>query len=185
MYNIIGSLEGLPKLTYSFIPLSRMFTRKAAQGVIVVAALLYVGSSSVYADPMVQAPGGVANSSASISGVTIPPPPPSGFNPLGASDAELAIHGFPPKPDPSKDPVAYAHWSNLVTAGQDPHYSRFAANQHLSQTGPKFGSRGCNSSQTRVKRCASGTIECGIECHYGNEHELEWLCRIMTRPDLS
>jgi hypothetical protein len=87
-------------------------------GAAVVTALLFAESPSVYADPMTQAPGSVPNASANISGVIIRPPPPPGFNPLSASDAELALHGFPPKPDASKHPEAYAYWSKLVSTAK-------------------------------------------------------------------
>lgn len=112
-------------------------------GVAVVTVLLYAQSPSVYADPMAQAPGSVPNASANIAGITILPSPPQGFNPLDASDTELALHGFPPRPNPNKDAVGYAHWSRLVTAAKT-----VATNQHLSQAGPKFGSRGQNDEQT-------------------------------------
>jgi len=94
--------------------LRRIFPRRA----FIVAAILFAESTSLVAEPMTQAPGSVPNTSASISNVKIPPPPPPGFNPLGASDTELAFHGFPPKPDASKDPEAYAHWSKLVSGGK-------------------------------------------------------------------
>lgn len=35
------------------------------------------------------------------------PDPPAGFNPLSASDEELASYGFPPRPDKVEDPHGY------------------------------------------------------------------------------
>jgi hypothetical protein len=43
--------------------------------------------------------------------------PLTGFNPVTASDAELAAYGIPPRPDQSQ-PALYAHWVKLVTAPQ-------------------------------------------------------------------
>jgi len=84
--------------------------------VIFVTVLSCATSPSVFADPMTLEPGSASNTTVSIPGITIHPSPPPGFNPLSASKTELASHGFPPKPDLGKDPVAYAHWSKLVSA---------------------------------------------------------------------
>ena len=43
------------------------------------------------------------------------PQPPQGFDPLAASDAELAKYGFPPRPDPQKAPALYEQWKRMVT----------------------------------------------------------------------
>jgi hypothetical protein len=43
------------------------------------------------------------------------PQPPEGFNPLSASDAELAKYGFPPRPDPQKTPPLYEQWRRMVS----------------------------------------------------------------------
>ena len=43
------------------------------------------------------------------------PPLPAGFNPLTASDADLAAQGLPPRPDPQRAPEAYRHWQKVVT----------------------------------------------------------------------
>ena len=44
--------------------------------------------------------------------------PPTGFDPLSASDAKLAQFGFPPRPDAQSAPDRYAVWKKLVTAPQ-------------------------------------------------------------------
>jgi hypothetical protein len=41
--------------------------------------------------------------------------PPAGFDPVTASDAQLDAYGFPPRPDASKAPAAYAQWQTVVT----------------------------------------------------------------------
>ena len=44
--------------------------------------------------------------------------PPANFDPLSASDAELAQFGYPPRPDAQTAPDRYALWKKLVTAPQ-------------------------------------------------------------------
>ena len=44
--------------------------------------------------------------------------PPANFDPLTASDAQLAQFGFPPRPDAQTAPDRYAVWKKLVTAPQ-------------------------------------------------------------------
>jgi hypothetical protein len=43
------------------------------------------------------------------------PIPPRGFNPVTASDDQLAFYGFPPRPDALSAPGAYSAWHTLVT----------------------------------------------------------------------
>ncbi len=40
--------------------------------------------------------------------------PPKGFNPVTATDEELATYGFPPRPDQQADPNEYAHWERAM-----------------------------------------------------------------------
>lgn len=49
--------------------------------------------------------------------------PPSGFDPLTASDAELAKYGFPPRPDPQTAPALYEQWRTMVSAPRTPNPS--------------------------------------------------------------
>jgi hypothetical protein len=42
------------------------------------------------------------------------PLPPPGFNPLRASDADIALYGLPPRPDPRGHPAAAAAWARCV-----------------------------------------------------------------------
>ncbi len=53
------------------------------------------------------------------AGLTIPPSPPANFDPLTAPDTELLAYGFPPRPDSRIHPQAYAHWSKMVSAGNN------------------------------------------------------------------
>jgi hypothetical protein len=44
--------------------------------------------------------------------------PPAGFDPLSASDEELAYHGFPPRPNQNTEPKAFATWSKAMKASK-------------------------------------------------------------------
>lgn len=46
----------------------------------------------------------------------LPLDPPAGFNPLKATDAQLDVYGFPPRPDAAKAPADYAVWAKAVSA---------------------------------------------------------------------
>jgi len=43
------------------------------------------------------------------------PAPPPGFNPVTASDEEIAFYGFPPRPDINTAPDAYNFWRKVVS----------------------------------------------------------------------
>jgi hypothetical protein len=51
-----------------------------------------------------------------IKGVTTFAPPPAGFSPINASDADLQLYGFPPRPNKGSDADAYAGWERAMTA---------------------------------------------------------------------
>jgi Peptidase A4 family len=53
-----------------------------------------------------------------LPGATTIEAPPAGFNPLLASDSELAYHGFAPRPDQSAQPKAYATWAKAMSHSQ-------------------------------------------------------------------
>jgi hypothetical protein len=50
-----------------------------------------------------------------VEGIRTFPAPPSGFNPLAASDMALATYGLPPHPDRGVDPDGYAKWARAMT----------------------------------------------------------------------
>ena len=54
----------------------------------------------------------------SIAGVNTYPEPPKGFNPLTASDVELASYGFPQRPDRQAEPDHYAMWERAMLAAK-------------------------------------------------------------------
>jgi len=53
-----------------------------------------------------------------VAGVNTYPEPPRGFNPLTASDVELASYGFPQRPDKRVDPDHYAMWERAMQAAK-------------------------------------------------------------------
>jgi len=53
-----------------------------------------------------------------IAGATTIDAPPAGFDPITASDEELAYHGFPPKPNATTEPKAYAIWVKAMKASK-------------------------------------------------------------------
>ncbi len=53
-----------------------------------------------------------------LPGVTTAAEPPAGFDHLTASEDELALYGFPPRPDEMMDPHAYASWKRAMGASR-------------------------------------------------------------------
>jgi hypothetical protein len=60
-----------------------------------------------------------ANVKTNIEGVRTFAAPPEGFNPLAASDVELATYGFPPRPNKQADPDHYALWERAMAAAKN------------------------------------------------------------------
>jgi hypothetical protein len=56
-----------------------------------------------------------ANVPTNIASIHTYPEPPNGFNPVTASDVELATYGFPQRPDKQADPDHYALWEKAMT----------------------------------------------------------------------
>ena len=59
-----------------------------------------------------------ANVPTNIAGVNTYPDPPKGFNPLTASDEELATYGFPTRPDKQAEPDHYRMWERAMIAAK-------------------------------------------------------------------
>jgi hypothetical protein len=55
-----------------------------------------------------------ANVATNIRGIGTFNAPPEHFNPLTATDLELASYGFPPRPSPLADPDHYAQWARAM-----------------------------------------------------------------------
>ncbi|MFZ1919049.1 MAG: G1 family glutamic endopeptidase [Terriglobales bacterium] len=109
-----------------------MKKRTIALAVIAVAAMALTGSLTTSAAAQSDAARAIYQSAATIqtniAGIHTYPAPPANFKPLEASDETLAMYGFPPRPDKTEHPEAYAHWSramllarNRVTGDLKPH----------------------------------------------------------------
>src|SRR5262249_52234019 len=53
-----------------------------------------------------------------LRGITSAPEPPAGFDPITATDQELGMYGFPPRPNPQAQPHAYAQWGRAMRASK-------------------------------------------------------------------
>jgi hypothetical protein len=53
-----------------------------------------------------------------IPGIRTYADPPKGFDPVMASDEELATYGFPPRPDKQAHPDQYARWERVMKAAK-------------------------------------------------------------------
>ncbi len=53
-----------------------------------------------------------------VTGVTTIAAPPAGFDPISASDEDLAYHGFPPRPNETAAPKAYERWAKAMNASK-------------------------------------------------------------------
>jgi len=53
-----------------------------------------------------------------LPGATTVEAPPAGFDPIAASDQDLAYHGFPPRPNQNTEPKAYATWVKAMKASK-------------------------------------------------------------------
>jgi hypothetical protein len=61
-----------------------------------------------------------ATISTNLEGVHAYPTPPAGFDPLAASDEELAAYGIPLRPDKTQDPDGYRHWTRVAQLMSNP-----------------------------------------------------------------
>jgi hypothetical protein len=63
-----------------------------------------------------------------LPGATTIDAPPAGFDPIAASDQDLAYYGFPPRPDQVAQPKAYGTWVKAMT------HSKTRVTPSLNQT---------------------------------------------------
>ena len=92
--------------------------KKAWLSILVLIAFTIIAISAAYCPSSVSAKGSLSNSSmysdtaqSDLQTVPQPPAPPVGFNPLTASDSDLAKYGFPNRPS---DPTALKEWNNVM-----------------------------------------------------------------------
>ena len=84
----------------------------------IVAAVVLSLACSTLANAQNEAARAIYESSASvptnIAGIRTFSAPPANFNPLTASEEELANYGFPPRPDKATDPSGLAKWNKAM-----------------------------------------------------------------------
>jgi Peptidase A4 family len=85
----------------------------AALGILLV-TLTTVATAESEAARVVRA--SAATVPTNIPGIRSYAEPPKGFNPLMATDVELATYGFPPRPDQEAEPDRYAVWERAMKA---------------------------------------------------------------------
>jgi hypothetical protein len=77
--------------------------------------VLFVAASSIVGMAQQQKPNEIPTN---LAGATTIGAPPEGFNPITASDDELASYGFPPRPDQDSDATGYASWARAMAASK-------------------------------------------------------------------
>ena len=126
---------------------------------ITAAALLLVGFSTLAVAQRVSAEErnaifvGAPRIQTSVKGVTAFAAPPSGFNPMTATNRELLSYGLPERPDPTTEAQAYEHWARGMSALQ-------ACNQHAQPQGrsTSTAAQSCRATDVTAKPYSSHTM---------------------------
>ena len=96
--------------------MKREFSSLTAIAVFLLAATLTVSGHAQSAIDQTYL--GAGTVSTNIAAVHAYPDPPQGFNPLTATDQELASYGFPTRPDRQASPDHYASWARAMAAAK-------------------------------------------------------------------
>ena len=83
-----------------------------------VAASICLININAFGQTQAQAEPAANRIATNLAGITTSMAPPEGFDPLQASDGDLAKYGFPPRPDINADPKAYASWGKAMRASK-------------------------------------------------------------------
>jgi hypothetical protein len=130
-----------------------------------------------------------ANVPTNIPGILTYAEPPKGFNPLTATDVELATYGFPPRPDKQADPDDYAVWERAMKRakirwtgdlkplpntgqGKIPAGSTLLPEVVQSQTGP----------QLHANVTGSGVMLTNKQTSWSSKKSFNFIDTIMTVP---
>jgi len=134
--------------------------------VLLVLPLSSINAFAQFQAQAVAAPLAPNRMATNLPGATTAIAAPQGFNPIEASDAQLAIYGFPPRPDASLEPKAYATWSRAMMA------SKTKVTPVLEQTnifhGPKRPAPGKASQSTGTSYNWSGIVDFSGATYYNN-----------------
>ena len=130
---------------------------------IVSAALLSVAP---YASAQQSGDNGIPTN---LPGATTSIAPPTGFNPLTASDGELATYGFPPRPDRNLSTNAYASWERAMKASKERVVPVLELTNHFNGTnnGPNVGA-GKTGNSTANSYNWSGMVDTTSATSYGS-----------------
>jgi hypothetical protein len=90
-----------------------------------------------------------------LPGVTTAGLPPEGFDHLTASEDELALYGFPPKPDEMMEPAGYASWKRAMAASKE------RISPRLEQTRVSHGPARQVADSTGTSTNWSGVVDFG------------------------
>jgi hypothetical protein len=103
-----------------------------------------------------------ATISTNLEGVHAYPTPPAGFDPLAASDEELAAYGIPLRPDKTQDPDGYRHWTRVAQLVSNPR-----GRYRLSGCGRSAGDHvwGHLGYVEKLERCGEYVIEQDVQQH--------------------
>jgi hypothetical protein len=93
-------------------------TKKFAMQFLVVLALTL--STVAQSDSLRARYDSSATIKTNVDGMRAYPAPPSGFDPIAASDEELAAYGIPLRPDKVQDPDSYKHWMRAAKLAANP-----------------------------------------------------------------
>ncbi len=88
-----------------------------------------------------------------LPGATTIEAPPAGFDPIAASDEDLAYHGFPPRPDQNATPKAYATWVKAMS------HSKNRIEPKLEQTAVFHGPANVAKNPTAVEGNAAPSLQ--------------------------
>jgi hypothetical protein len=93
-------------------------TKKFAIQLLVVLALTLAAAAQ--SESLRALYGTAATIKTNVEGIRAYPAPPSGFDPITASDQELAAYGIPLRPDKVQDPDNYSQWARVARLAANP-----------------------------------------------------------------
>jgi hypothetical protein len=101
--------EGVLVRSVGRMEIQHLICRLAGCGLVVAGLLTGSGVAASAQSAIGQTP-------TDLPGVSVVPPPPTGYNPLAGTHAQFPL---PPAPDVRAAPEAYAAWQRAVTAAQN------------------------------------------------------------------
>jgi hypothetical protein len=108
--------------TRSWVAREKMLSAKTLTPVTAVLALMasFGPAAAAQSDALRALYETSANIPTNIGGISAYPVPSEGFDPLQATDEELAAYGIPLRPDKAQDPRGYSQWARVATLMSNP-----------------------------------------------------------------